>query len=364
MFSEKLQNLIDASLVDGVITEKERAVIHKCALQEGGDPDEIDVLLDAVLQKLASSNNPQKHGVIRKCPSCGAIYEAGSVKCPQCGYVFVGVKANNSAKLLFEELANVDKEYRNKKGGNYFLATIGLSRPIEVKLDAERGNVIKNFPVPTTKEDLLEFIPIMEERWKGTKSVSDTTGRHLLDKEKMAYRSKYLECIQKAQMMFGNDKDFAYLFERYNNKNWFLDGIINKLRFSKVTYLLIFSVAFLIIFNLGSFRMYSHYAEEEERKELKEQVMTQFEKLSCEIDSLDTPNNSNYDQLKREILSLSWDDILIKDAFNEEKMFQNQKKEQIDNKKKSYIMILNSFYKKRHKKDDDDLKEYIDKETN
>ena len=315
-------------------------------------------MLDAELLKKTSSTNPQKHGDIRKCPSCGAIYEAGSVKCRQCGYVFVGVKANSSAKLLFDKLNDLDNKYRDKKGGSYFLATMGLSKPIEAKMDTERGNVIKNFPVPTTKEDLLEFIPIMEERWKGTKSVSDTTGRFLLDKEKMAYRSKYLECIQKAQMMFGNDKDFLYIFERYNKKNWAMDGIINKLRLSKSAYIAIFTVLFFAFSYIGE--SFSDNDKEKERIEIRNQIDNEYERISKMIDSMETPNNTNYDQSKRDILTLSWNEIMIKDGFREEKYYQIEKKQQFEEKKRTYILLLNSVYKKKYRKDDEDFGNYLD----
>lgn len=51
MFSEYLNKLIEAALIDGVITDQERAVIRKRALSEGLDPDEVDIFLDAEIQK-------------------------------------------------------------------------------------------------------------------------------------------------------------------------------------------------------------------------------------------------------------------------------------------------------------------------
>ena len=45
MLSEELNKLIEAALIDGIITEKERSVIKKRAIAEGVDPDEIDILL-------------------------------------------------------------------------------------------------------------------------------------------------------------------------------------------------------------------------------------------------------------------------------------------------------------------------------
>lgn len=44
MFSKELQQLINASLTGGDLTDKEREVIRKRALLEGIDPDEVDGL--------------------------------------------------------------------------------------------------------------------------------------------------------------------------------------------------------------------------------------------------------------------------------------------------------------------------------
>ena len=62
MFSEELNKLIEAALVDGVITDQERAVIRKRALLEGVDPDEMDIFLDAEIhkRKLSKRNLPLK----------------------------------------------------------------------------------------------------------------------------------------------------------------------------------------------------------------------------------------------------------------------------------------------------------------
>ena len=52
MFSAKIEEVIRASLVDGMITDKERNVIKRLAAAEGIDEDTVDVLLDARIQEL------------------------------------------------------------------------------------------------------------------------------------------------------------------------------------------------------------------------------------------------------------------------------------------------------------------------
>lgn len=51
MFSKELEEVIEAALADGVLTDKERAVLHKRAAAEDVDPDELDVVIDGRLAK-------------------------------------------------------------------------------------------------------------------------------------------------------------------------------------------------------------------------------------------------------------------------------------------------------------------------
>lgn len=64
MYSKDLEQLIDAALADGIITDKERAVIKKRAEKEGIDLDEIDVYLDGRLAQLQS----EKSHIVNEAP--------------------------------------------------------------------------------------------------------------------------------------------------------------------------------------------------------------------------------------------------------------------------------------------------------
>ena len=54
MYSEQLEQLIKSVIADGVITEKERAVLHKRAVAEGIDEDEIDIYVDGLVAQMKS----------------------------------------------------------------------------------------------------------------------------------------------------------------------------------------------------------------------------------------------------------------------------------------------------------------------
>ena len=52
MYSEQLESLIQSIIADGIITEKERAVLHKKAEAEGVEIDEIDVYVEGLVAQL------------------------------------------------------------------------------------------------------------------------------------------------------------------------------------------------------------------------------------------------------------------------------------------------------------------------
>lgn len=60
MYSEQIEQLIKSVIADGVITEKERAVLHKKAAAEGIDEDEIDVYVDGLITQMKSDTSKSK----------------------------------------------------------------------------------------------------------------------------------------------------------------------------------------------------------------------------------------------------------------------------------------------------------------
>lgn len=99
MFSERLEEIIKASLVDGIINDKERQVIKRMAIQEGIDEDTIDVLLEARIQELRQEQQARAPKV-HKCPACGEILPALTGICPACGNV-VNLKDTHNMELDF-----------------------------------------------------------------------------------------------------------------------------------------------------------------------------------------------------------------------------------------------------------------------
>lgn len=101
---EELQALINQYLTDGVLTDKERAVILKKAEGMGLDHDEIDLYLDAEVQKIDQTTD----AAVRKqkgktCPYCGGSVPQLADKCPHCGEN-ITVQASEELQEIFDNL--------------------------------------------------------------------------------------------------------------------------------------------------------------------------------------------------------------------------------------------------------------------
>ena len=71
-------------------------------------------------------------GVIHKCPSCGEILQSFITNCPSCGLEIRGASAVGSVVHFYNDLNNANS--------------------IE-----QREYMIRNFPIPNVKEDIIEF---------------------------------------------------------------------------------------------------------------------------------------------------------------------------------------------------------------
>jgi hypothetical protein len=208
MYNEKLDKLIEMALMDGELTEKEKQILFKKAESFGVDLDEFEMVLDSKLFEVkqtvnaAESSNAapksDKFGDVRKCPSCAAVLQSFQTKCDDCGHEFRNIDAVGSSQKLFDLLQAAtlrnskaltdNEEQKNQRleslsqkhnSDGFLVKILGGSKraanqdeeredliremnkgrkKIEQSLTNEKANIIKNFPVPNSKEDLLELL--------------------------------------------------------------------------------------------------------------------------------------------------------------------------------------------------------------
>lgn len=226
MYNEKLEALISAALADGVLTEKEKQVLFKKAEAMGIDLDEFEMVLDSRLVELKkkearenqqyrlemekaksaqlSAPKSEKFGDVRKCPECGAMVQSLMTKCPECGHEFVNVEANNTTKKLMQKIDEIQAESVNMlKSINSKNENVAIQQrnAIDDQIQNRIQQAILNFPIPNTKEDLVEFITLCQG-----------------NKQQYPWGLKLKQVISKAKVILPNDPEIQALVEQYEEE--------------------------------------------------------------------------------------------------------------------------------------------------
>lgn len=112
LIPEELDALIQEYLTDGVLTEKERQVILKKAVAMGLDRDEIDLYLDAQVQKIDQATDAAvRKQKSKSCPYCGAPIPQLADKCPECGQ-FITPEASKELKEILDNLEDALADFK------------------------------------------------------------------------------------------------------------------------------------------------------------------------------------------------------------------------------------------------------------
>lgn len=167
MFSKELENLIQATLEDGVLEEYEKAALIKRAQAKGVDLTELEIYINSILQKrqkeldndrnakIEQYNQQKRQALGRVCPICGSQVPPMTLKC-DCGFEFTDAKSSSSVQLLLEKIEEI----------NYSKGMMELSASEREKRICE---AIEMFPIPNTKEDILEFSSMAVSHIKNNK---------------------------------------------------------------------------------------------------------------------------------------------------------------------------------------------------
>lgn len=124
LIPEELDQLIQEYLTDGVLTDKERAVILRKAEGMGLDRDEIDLYLDAQVQKIDQATD----AVVRRqkgkqCPYCGGSVPLLTDKCPHCGEN-ITAEASSELQEIFDNLEDALVNLKSGKDVHASKATV------------------------------------------------------------------------------------------------------------------------------------------------------------------------------------------------------------------------------------------------
>lgn len=169
MFSKHLEDLIQATLQDGILEDYEKEALLKAAKAEGVDPNELQIYINSILQKRAQEKKAKKDRkdmIIEReriaakgkvCPNCGRQVPPLTLKCV-CGYEFTDQKSASSVKELSDKINALRAKDLNVDGGFLGLDKALNEEKAKVKRDEDIRELIHMYPVPNTKEDIIEFL--------------------------------------------------------------------------------------------------------------------------------------------------------------------------------------------------------------
>ena len=237
----ELEKLIDFALADGVLTEKEKEILYKKANELKVDIDEFEMVLNGKLhirqKELAQESNstatlstpppiPQqsnKQGDIKKCPACGASVPSFTTKCSDCGHEFRNVQAAASISKLNEQLQTVAETVRKEREEmKVTWSNAHLKHPANVAkaISTMQASIISSFPIPNTKEDILEFLS--QSVSKANVKIGSGFMQYMypldhapLKELKNAWKAKSTEVIMKARFSMREDKKTLEEIEHY-----------------------------------------------------------------------------------------------------------------------------------------------------
>lgn len=189
--------------------------------QKCGEPLQPDDLFcskcGSAVNSVAVTENTDKRttkytGEILKCPNCGEILNSFVTNCPTCGYELRHTEASDSVKTFADKLEKIDSR-RNSGVGSAFSKMFNQVSA----LDEQKISLIRNFAIPNTKEDILEFVILAAANIDiKVYSAGQTKAaqRELSD----AWISKLEQAYQKAQLMFPSSPEFQNIEKLYYQK--------------------------------------------------------------------------------------------------------------------------------------------------
>jgi hypothetical protein len=407
MYSSEIENLINIALADGELTEKEKQILFKKAEAAGIDLDEFEMVLDAKLHEKQKSKvtsaapKSDKLGDVRKCPACGAIAETFATKCSDCGTEFRNIEVSHNITKFFDKLDELESNRKENLYDNpkkdlgtqaitlikwwcFWWILIPLKsityllnkfKPAKWSTtDSRKEELIMNFPVPASREEILEFLNL------ATSKINSNTYFNAFSEEtkyKDTWNKIWLKKIEqiysKASIAMKNDKKSFEDVEKMASQAREIVKSNNK---KVIHFAILFAFVILVIILIAVFssnekvdqngenakiealiksksfdeadKMIINLNDEKQIVEMKSKL--QLAQLTIELDALkELLYSKDYDKLALELGSIAWTknskDYDTEDI--ERESFKNflQKKEAINNQmpEKNRITIEDEY---------------------
>lgn len=274
-----IEKLIDLAIADGEITEQERKVILKKAIENGFDEDEVIVTLEGRLHQMKATHN--KNGIIKTCPACGGHVKSFRINCDDCGHEFRDTNSSNNVKEFHLKIVKASQK--------------------------DRASIIQTFPIPTNKEDIIEFLTIsiasatpmtQEEQISYThplKGINEEGGHRL--SEISAWQNKSNMVLRQAKTIFARDVSMTTILNNYESQ---LNNNLQKQIRKKRKYIIGISVGILVLLLFVGFMALTESNGEQKETE-------RLSNIELQINNAIEAKNYNKALILNEQLVWSWE---------------------------------------------------------
>ncbi len=181
----------------------------------------------APIPPIPQSNAPERKqeyaGTVMKCPNCGSVINETTAICPDCGLRLTGKSAVSSVQEFKDQLMAIENSRKKGLGG-----VLGVYLAAD-KADAKILALVKNFPIPNTIDDCIEFMMLaianidvslskntLANKMNSTNQVE--TAATIKRSISNAWVAKMEQVYKKAEIVFPNDPAFAGIQKLYFDK--------------------------------------------------------------------------------------------------------------------------------------------------
>lgn len=181
----------------------------------------VNKITSACPEEERRSRSQEYVGVILKCSNCGGAVGETDAICPSCGMKITRRSAVSSVTLFMEQLMAI--EATRKKP---MLGMFSIYAPAD-PADKKKLSLIRNFPIPNTVDDILEFVMLaianIDVKISKKSIANSSQGMEIMAAEmpraiSNAWVAKLQQAYQKAEVLFPHDPVFLNIQKIYSAK--------------------------------------------------------------------------------------------------------------------------------------------------
>lgn len=194
---------------------------HGCGAAVGAVIPPAPPVIEQPAQPKPQERQQEYVGKILKCPHCGGAITERHVICPDCGMEITGRSAVSSVQAFKEQLMEIES-HRKKAFGGMFSVYSSVD-----PADKQKLSLIRNFPIPNTIDDILEFVmlaianidvSLSKKSWANSSQSMEIFAMEMPKVISNAWVSKLQQAYQKAEILFPNDPTFKGIQKLYFDK--------------------------------------------------------------------------------------------------------------------------------------------------